>query len=183
METQSLSPDWPSRIYLMGFMGSGKSGLGAKLARRLQYEFRDLDALITEREGRAVTEIFAESGEAYFRKAETEVLHGTGTYERTLIALGGGTPCFGQNMDWISRNGWSIYLRIPVDTLLGRLRKRKDSRPLLASLNDDDMRAYIERTLEQRRPYYERADVILDAENLTPEQSEAALRGWLQNQP
>jgi len=182
MEPKSPSPDWPSRIYLMGFMGSGKSGLGAKLARRLQYEFRDLDALITEREGRAVTKIFAESGEVYFRKTETEVLHSTATFERTLIALGGGTPCFGQNLDWISRHGWSIYLRIPVDTLLGRLRKRKDSRPLLAALSDDEMRDYIERTLEQRRPFYERADVILDAENLTPEESAAALRAWLQDQ-
>jgi len=157
-------------------MGSGKSGLGAKLARRLNYEFRDLDALITEREGRPVTAIFAEQGEAYFRKVETEILHATEAFNHTLIALGGGTPCFGQNMDWISRNGWSIYLRITVATLLGRLRKSKDSRPLLAALTDDEMLDYIKRTLEQRRPFYERAHVVLDAENLTPEQTENALR-------
>lgn len=159
----------------MGFMGSGKSKLGAKLARRLNYEFRDLDTLITEREGRPVTAIFAEHGEAFFRKAEAEMLHATDAFHQTIIALGGGTPCFGQNMDWISRNGWTVYLRIPVATLLGRLRKRKDSRPLLSALNDDEMLEYIKRTLEQRRPFYERAHVILDAENLSPEETEEAL--------
>lgn len=179
MTDRANSPVLPQRIYLLGFMGSGKSVLGAKLAARLGYDFCDLDALITGREGRSVSIIFAEDGEAYFRKVETETLISTAERNQTLIALGGGTPCFGHNMEWISRNGLSVYLRVPVPTLLGRLKKKRAGRPLLESLDDNALRDYIERTLELRRPFYEQAAVVLDAEGMTPGEVEAALHRHL----
>ena len=174
-------PVWPPRIYLMGFMGSGKSALGAKLARRIDYQFLDLDALIVEREGQPVSGIFSTQGEAYFRKIETETLMETGSMKQTLIALGGGTPCYHHNMDWISGNGYSIYLNISVETLLGRLRRKRPGRPLLEALNDEELRDYIQDTLESRRPFYERADWVFEAEGKSPEETEAAFRQVLQN--
>lgn len=168
----------PDRLYLMGFMGSGKSALGAKLAHRLGYTFLDLDQAIAEQEGRSVPEIFSADGEAFFRKRETEVLHGTASLTRTLIALGGGTPCFNQNIDWINQHGLSIYLSIRTETLLGRLRRKKSGRPLLADLDDEGLRTFIEQTLNKREPYYRRAHFVLDAEGKTPEEAERIIREY-----
>jgi shikimate kinase len=166
----------PPRIYLLGFMGSGKSALGAKLARRLDYAFEDLDARIVERAGCSIRELFAARGEGYFRALEGEMLRETAAWNQTLVALGGGTPCFGDNMDWIVANGFSVYLRVPVAVLLGRLRKRQQERPLIAGLDPAQLEAFIRETLDKREPYYSRAHWCLDAAGMSPAEVETGLR-------
>ena len=145
------------------------------MARQLGYAFVDLDQLIEQREGQGIPGIFAERGEAYFRKVESEVLLSTESLSRTLISLGGGTPCFGSNMDWIAAHGLSVYLRISPQTLFGRLRRKRSGRPLLQALDDDALRQYIHDSLKLRRPFYERAAIVLDAEGMSPAAAVEAL--------
>jgi shikimate kinase len=166
---------WPSRIYLLGFMGSGKSALGRKLARYVGYGFVDLDDLIVANAGMDIPAIFDASGEAHFRTLEAETLRETVSLQRHIIALGGGTPCFGENMDWVNTNGHSVYLRLPVEVLFGRLRKKKAGRPLIASMEDDELRAFIEGKVSERSVYYTMARQILDVLGMNARQVAEAL--------
>ncbi len=164
-------------------MGSGKSALGAKLARRLDYRFEDLDLCITSRAGCSIRELFAARGEASFRVLEGDMLRETSAWDRTLVALGGGTPCFGDNMDWILAHGFGIYLNVPVGVLLGRLRKRQDERPLLAGMDADQLESFIRDTLIRREPYYTRAHWTVEAAGMNPGEVESGLRkAWAQHQ-
>ncbi len=156
---------WPSRIYLLGFMGSGKSALGRKLARYVGYGFVDLDDLIVAKAGMDIPSIFSASGEAHFRALEAETLRETAALEQHIIALGGGTPCFGDNMDWINANGHSVYLRLPVEVLFGRLRKKKAGRPLIAAMDDAELRQYVAGTVSERSFHYGQASHIMDVMN------------------
>lgn len=167
---------WPSRIYLLGFMGSGKSALGRKLARYVSYGFVDLDDLIVAKAGMEIPSIFSASGEAHFRSLEAETLRETASLERHIIALGGGTPCFGKNMEWVNSNGHSVYLRLPVDVLFGRLRKKKAGRPLIAQMEDEALRDYIQGKVLERSVHYEKASAIVDALGLNASQFAHALR-------
>jgi shikimate kinase len=167
---------WPERIYLLGFMGSGKSALGAKLARYAGYAFADLDVLIERAAGMDIPAIFAASGEDGFRALEADTLRSTAALPRHVIALGGGTPCFGDNMDWVRAHGHSVYLRLPVDVLFGRLRRKKAGRPLIAELDDPALRRFIALRLGEREPFYARAAQTLEVLGLDAKQVAAALR-------
>ncbi|MFT7588404.1 MAG: shikimate kinase [Limisphaerales bacterium] len=151
-----------TRIYLMGFMGCGKTTLGKKLARRAGLDFYDLDDLIEEKKGLSVPEVFAEYGESYFRDIEKETLEETESLGNVLIALGGGTPCFSSNMDWIKENGISIYLKLPEAMLYGRLKMLRKGRPLLEGMDDLALKEYIKEALSRRTPFYDRADYIIN---------------------
>lgn len=158
------------KIYLIGFMGSGKSYLARHLSRITGLPFSDLDELIVHRQQRSIAQIFKHYGEAFFRKEEAEVLHLTAAWDKCLIACGGGTPCQGDNMDWMLKNGLTIFIDPEVDLLLARLRRGQDRRPLLQGLDEQGMRQFIHRKMQERRPFYERADIIFQ----TGEGEEAA---------
>jgi shikimate kinase len=147
------------RIYLMGFMGAGKSSLGKKLAKELQFDFYDLDDLIIEQEKQTIAEIFKNKGEPYFRKLETQVLKGTIEFEKAVIALGGGTPCRQENINWIRQHGYSIYLQLSVNHLTSRLLPRKAKRPLIADLSDEEIRNFVVQKLSEREVFYAQADL------------------------
>lgn len=151
-------------IFLLGFMGSGKSSLGKKLARKLDVPFIDLDRKIEEEEGRSIPAIFANEGEAYFREKETALLRKISTGEKAVIALGGGTPCREENLQLIHEKGSSIYLKVPVERLIGRLRQKKEGRPLIAPLSDQDLGYFVRTKLEERIPFYEQADQVVEME-------------------
>jgi len=163
-KTQILTMIKDTRLYLIGFMASGKTTIGKKLAQKLGYTFLDLDALIVEKTGKTISEIFAESGEATFRKIESETLQATQTLANTLIATGGGTPCHNDNMAWIKENGTSLYLRLSIPRLVGRLRADKANRPMLAHLEDEALSQFIENLLSQRQDTYLQADLTVDNE-------------------
>lgn len=170
----------PTRIYLTGFMGSGKSTVGPLLAERSGYAFLDLDDAVAERAGRSVAAVFAESGEAAFRTFEAAALRTTGTLARTVVALGGGAVAADANLDWTLEHGTLVYLRLPADELARRLATAAADRPLLQDpgggpLAESALTERIATLLAGREPFYERAHVIVDAAGQTVEETVEAV--------
>ncbi|MCB0553376.1 MAG: shikimate kinase [Phaeodactylibacter sp.] len=148
------------RIFLIGFMGSGKSYVGRQLADILHWPFYDLDSLIEQQEQAAVRTIFEQKGEAHFRQIEREVLHTTAIYPKAIIACGGGTPCFFDNMGWMKAHGLAIYLRAPAEVLYCRLSKQQEQRPLLKGMDGPGLLAFIANKLAEREPFYQQANIV-----------------------
>ena len=142
------------RVFLCGYMGSGKTTLGKSLSKEMNLTFIDLDNFIESRQHKTVKEIFAEVGEAGFRDIERRSLIEVSEYEDVVISLGGGTPCFFDNMDIINAAGTSVYLKPTEEVLLKRLIKGKHKRPLLADKTDEEILGVIREQLAWREPYY-----------------------------
>ena len=154
-------------IFLIGFMGSGKTTVGKKLANRLQYAFIDLDQFIQEKEGRTVEELFDNEGEAFFRTLESKYLRSLPTGPSGLVvATGGGLPCHDKNMAYMNQNGLTLYLQLKPGQLYHRLKHAKYRRPLLKEKNDEEVMRYIKQKLEERTPYYDQAQLTYNASNL-----------------
>jgi shikimate kinase len=155
------------RIFLIGFMGSGKTHWGKQLAAQLHLPFFDLDEKIIADEGKTITEIFAESGEEYFRMKERQVLEEiVDEHASMVLSCGGGTPCFFNNIKFMKKKGTVVWLNTNVEVLVQRLLREKQQRPLLKHIADADLKTYIIRKLNERRMYYEQADAIVDNENI-----------------
>lgn len=155
------------RVYLTGFMGSGKSTVGPRVAETLGYAYLDLDYVIAKEAGRSIPELFAAEGEAAFRTAEREALHRTAQYDRLVVALGGGALVDAENLPWALAHGLVVYLRVGAGELVRRLYDDRD-RPLL--LNEDGqprdrdaLKAHVEALLAARDPFYRQAHVTVDA--------------------
>ncbi len=158
----------PTRIYLTGFMGCGKSTVGRRLAEALGYDFLDLDALIEAAAGCSIPALFEARGEAAFRVLEAAQLRATEAYERAVIALGGGALTFEENLVWALAHGTVVYLEASVDVLLHRLLDERAGRPMLYDAAGhphapETLRARIEDLLSRRTPFYQRAHFTLDA--------------------
>ena len=154
------------RIILIGFMGSGKTHWGKQVAHRLELPFFDLDEEVVRAETKSVAEIFAEKGEEYFRMTEKETMESlVADNESMVLSCGGGTPCFFNNIDFMKKYGIVVWLNTHVEVLLQRLLKEKLKRPLIKDIDDDELRTYIIRKLNERRMYYEQADVVIDKED------------------
>jgi shikimate kinase len=162
-------------LFLIGFMGSGKSRLGRKLARKLAVEFIDLDGWIEASSGQTIPQLFAGRGERYFRELEVQALKEIGSSGEKVIALGGGTPCQQGSMEWINSKGTSLFLNVKVDTIIGRLKQNRDSRPLLQQLSPEELPGCIRRLHTERLPYYRQAQIIVSKDNPTPADLLAAL--------
>jgi len=158
-----------TRIYLMGYMGSGKSTLGKKLSSALDYQFIDLDRYIEETTGNSIEEIFQKSGETIFRKIESEALTTVSKKEKVVIALGGGTPCHEENIKIIKNSGISVYLQIPPKGLLHRLSNAKAERPRIKGKEGDELLVFIDKDLKDREKYYLQSDIIIDGLNFNRE--------------
>ncbi|MFA9392658.1 MAG: shikimate kinase [Prolixibacteraceae bacterium] len=150
------------RIYLIGYMGSGKSTVGKGLAKALNLTFVDMDDHIEERNFKSIPKIFAEDGEAAFRKMEQKALHELSTFENIVIATGGGAPCFFDNIEVIKQTGKSIYLKGSPRIIAERLLQSKIDRPLIKGKTEDELVAFIDDTLHQREKWYKQADIVLD---------------------
>jgi shikimate kinase len=150
------------KIYLIGFMGSGKSYLGKRLSTELGFQFLDLDEVIEAAEKQTIATIFEEKGEDYFRNIESESLKNTKEIENVIISTGGGTPCFFDNMDWMNENGKTFFLNPSVDILFQRLESETTKRPILANQSDETLRLFISQKLENRLKYYEKAHLIIN---------------------
>jgi len=161
------------KLFLTGYMGSGKSYIGKILAKELSIPFIDLDDQIVKMQGKKISEIFREKGEIFFRKLETEVLNNTLKNENSMvIALGGGTPCYGNNLELIKKDNQSkiIYLKASVNFLTERLYAEKDSRPVISHLDQKgDLEDFIRKHLFERSYYYLQANQIINVEEKTPE--------------
>lgn len=151
-------------------MSSGKTHWGKSISRKLDVPFFDLDEQVEAAEGRTISEIFLNHGEEYFRRKEKEVLHIISeSHDTFLMACGGGTPCYYNNIDYMNRSGTTVWINSSMDTLHQRLLKDRDKRPLLKGLTDEQVRGYIIKKFSDRKIYYEQATVIIDEENITPE--------------
>ena len=155
-------------IFLIGYMGSGKSSVGKKLSEVLHYNFLDLDDYIQKKENKSITEIFKNKGEIYFRKIENKYLAEIESLKsNTIISLGGGTPCYGNNMEVIknSKNSKSIYLKTSIVNLANRLLIEKDNRPLISHIrNIEELKEFIGKHLFERSPYYNQSDLIINTD-------------------
>ncbi len=149
-------------IFLVGFMGCGKSSVGRRLAGMLDYDFCDMDKAIEELAGATIHGIFASEGEEGFRKREREVLEDIPMSGDVVIATGGGAPCFGDNLQLMKKLGVTVYLKLSPENLFARLCRGRARRPKIAHLNDKELMAYIEATLAERETFYAAADLVVD---------------------
>ncbi|WP_299101179.1 shikimate kinase [uncultured Winogradskyella sp.] len=156
-------------IILLGYMGSGKSTLGKELATVLNYKFLDLDDYIAEKENSSVSMVFKSKGEIYFRRKETEYLKEIiNLPENYVLSLGGGTPCYSENMKLINSNTnvVSFYLKLSIPLLSKRLFVAKEQRPLISHIDsEDDLLEFIGKHLFERSPFYHEAEHIINTDN------------------
>ncbi|HEY5591769.1 MAG TPA: shikimate kinase [Paludibacter sp.] len=143
------------RIFLIGYMGSGKTTIGKMLAARLQYSFVDMDAYIEKKQFKTVPQIFAEKGEKEFRLLEQNCLHEVCEFQDVIISTGGGAPCFFDNMEYMNSHGLTIYLKLTPAELAERLEdSHANKRPLLAERKGEELRQFIADGLAKREPFY-----------------------------
>lgn len=152
------------RIILIGYMGAGKTTIGKALAREMGLDFYDLDWYIEDRFHKKIPDIFAEKGEEEFRNIESRMLHEVAEFENIVIACGGGTPCFFDNMDYMNRQGDTFFLNATPNVLREHLGMGKSVRPLIQGKTPEQLTAYIEESLEKRMPYYLKAKQTINIE-------------------
>lgn len=153
------------KIFLIGFMGAGKTHWGRLLSEKLGIRFFDLDEQVTEHAGKSIPEIFATEGEEQFRLLEKEVLYIiTESHESFVMACGGGSPCYFNNIEYMNQAGTTVWINTPLDTLFDRLVKEKDKRPLIKELSVEQLRGFISKKFADRKIYYEQANVTVDEE-------------------
>jgi shikimate kinase len=163
-------------IFLIGFMGCGKTTLGFKLANRLGVEFMDLDQILEAQEGMTIAEYFSRFGEDAFRKHESEVLKQTKYPENAVVSTGGGLPCFFDNMQWMNAHGKTLYIKLSPKSLASRLENEKDKRPLLREKHGDALVDFITEKLAEREKFYSQATIVADGLSLTAEKVEGIVK-------
>lgn len=157
-----------SNIYLLGFMGVGKSTVGKLLAEKLNRQFFDIDDLIVESAGKPITKIFEENGDEHFRQLESDALKSVAEEKNAVISCGGGIVMKNENMQIISETGISVFLSAAIDTLIERIGD-STGRPLLNGIQDEEKFEKVKNSVALRLPKYLSADITLDTNDKTPE--------------
>ena len=150
------------KVFLIGFMGCGKTTFGRKLAKQLEWDFIDLDDYIESDQKASIQEIFSDKGEAYFRGLESNALEEASKWEKTVISTGGGTPCFNNNISFINNIGLSIYIKLSPEVLKSRLKGGKSKRPLIANLSDAELLSFIKNKLAERSVDYSKSEITFE---------------------
>ena len=151
------------KIFLLGFMGSGKTHCGQLLSRKRNIPFFDLDEQITSKEGKSIIEIFDEKGEDHFRLLEKDALRIiTESHDSFVMACGGGTPCYFNSIDYMNQSGTTVWINTPFETLHKRLLEQKEQRPLIRKLSDEQIMGFIIKKFADRKIYYEKAGIRID---------------------
>lgn len=177
MNTSNNSPEFipPSAggdegfgaIFLIGFMGSGKSYWGNIWHQQSGLPFFDLDAVIEAQEQKTIAQIFEQHGEAYFRAAETAAVKAFANKQNCIVACGGGTPCFNNNMQWMNNNGTTVYLKATPQQIYNRVITEQDKRPIIKNIPPHELLAFIDKKLAEREMFYTQAKHILLVTNVT----------------
>lgn len=157
------------KIFLVGFMGCGKSTKAKQLANLLACPVIDIDAVIVEQQQMSIADYFAANGEAAFRQLENEMLKSFEYPDTCVVATGGGLPCYFDNMEWMNQNGITVYLEMTPPQLVSRLHNR-DKRPLLKGMDDEQLLAFIIGKLEERNVFYHQSKLIINAFDLDPKE-------------
>jgi len=160
------------RIYLLGFMGSGKSHWGKLWAKTHQVDFLDLDKEIENACGLSIPDIFEKKGEGFFREMEAEMLRATTARQNCIVSCGGGAPCFSGNMEWMNANGHTVFLEAAPVYLFENIKKEAGTRPLINHMNEAELLFFIEQKLKERMPFYSQAKTIVSAKDLTEQSFE-----------
>jgi shikimate kinase len=164
------------KIFLIGFMGCGKTHYGRELSQKLSIPFFDLDEKIVEHSGKPIPQIFAEQGEEQFRLLEKEVLYMlTESHETFVMSTGGGTPCFYNNIDYLKKSGIVVWFNCSIDCLHQRLINEKEKRPLISTVSDEQLKAYIIKKSSTRKIFYQQADVIINEDDISLEKLVASI--------
>jgi shikimate kinase len=169
-QTQRMHPANTSKIFLIGFMGSGKTHWARLLSASHQLSYADLDDVIEKEYKRKIADIFAEKGEGYFREIEAKAIRSFANEQNCIIACGGGTPCYQENMQWMNENGITVYLKDSPAVLVKRLIKEKAKRPILMNVTDDELENFIAGKLKEREAFYNQAKIIVNEETTTTQQ-------------
>ncbi len=165
------------RVYLVGYMGCGKSTIGRELASRLGLTLIDLDHYLEHKYFKTIPQIFSEEGEESFRKKEQAVLHEVSTFDNVIVATGGGAPCFFDNMEVMNSTGFCIFLDVDTEELVERLTHAKIERPIIKGKSHEELAGFIDGMMEKRRPFYEKAKYILKGKKISPEQVVKIING------
>ena len=153
------------RIYLVGYMGAGKSTTAKRLAKRLGLESYDTDRLFEEKYHITASDFFQKYDEDLYRRLETQILHDTVNFDHAVIATGGGTACFNGNMEWMNLHGFTIFLKISPQTAINRLSQSKVRRPLVFGKTTEELTAFIQKNYAERMPFYEQAQLVFKGED------------------
>ena len=154
------------KIFLIGMMGSGKSYWAKKIAKWNKCVGYDLDDLIEMNEEKSIPEIFSEDGEDTFRKTEAKILRWFKEKKKFVIATGGGTPCFHDNMHWMKKEGVVIWLDESIEVLVSRLTAEKAQRPLIANLDENEIAKFVQEKLIERNPFYQQANYRITSDDI-----------------
>ncbi|MBI5857026.1 MAG: shikimate kinase [Sphingobacteriales bacterium] len=151
------------KIFLIGFMGSGKTHWGRLLSEKLGIPFFDLDEQIVAHEGKSIVELFEEKGEEHFRLLEKDLLHIIAeSHDSFVMACGGGAPCYYNNIDYMNQSGTTVWINTPFEILIERLIKEKETRPLIRELSNEQLEMFIHKKIAGRRIYYEQANLVVE---------------------
>ena len=153
-------------IFLIGYMGCGKSTMGRAVSALTGVPFIDLDNYIEQRFHLTVKEIFAQRGEDGFRDVERRMLQEVADFEDVIVACGGGTPCFFDNMEYMNTHGTTVFLNTPIDRLHSRLMRGRHKRPLIADKDDEELMTFIKEALAKRMEHYSKAQITFSSERL-----------------
>ncbi len=150
------------KVYLMGFMGAGKTYWGEKLSHSLQLKLFDLDREIVKREKANIPAIFEQYGESHFRSLEHKYLKILSEEDDVVIACGGGTPCFSDNMSLMNQKGLTVWLNVPIEVMVSRLKNNKCKRPLIAGKDEEQLYTFVQNKLKERTRFYKQAHLIVN---------------------
>lgn len=153
-------------LFIIGYMASGKTTFGRALARKTGLRHIDLDFYIEQRFHSTVREIFANKGESEFRRIESAMLREVGEISDVVISCGGGTPCFGDNMDYMKSRGLTVCLQASDDVIADRIIKAGNKRPLMAGKSKDEILMTLRQHMQVRKPFYDKASVIISGDRL-----------------
>ncbi|HTN69324.1 MAG TPA: shikimate kinase [Dysgonamonadaceae bacterium] len=178
-----------TRVFLIGYMGVGKTTIGKRLSVELGIEFIDLDIYIENRYRKSIEQLFNKKGEDGFRKIEREMLREVASFQNVLIATGGGTPCFFDNMDVMNKQGTTVYIKASIEQLVARLLASKNIRPLIENKSPAELKDFVTQHLALREGYYSKAQIIYENRYLvsfahvskTVEEIKALLQTHLKN--
>ena len=157
------------RIFLIGYMGSGKTTIGKSLSKAMGLQFVDVDLFIENRHRKTVGQLFAEKGETTFREIERRSLEEIAGFEDIIISTGGGAPCFFDNMELMNSLGTTVYLKVSETELANRLILVKQNRPLIKDKNREELKIFISESLQKRESFYNQAKLVFDTEQLLDE--------------
>jgi len=152
------------KIFLIGFMGSGKTTIGRRIVERIGFDFVDTDSFIEMQQGLTVSEVFARFGELAFREMERSILQEIQKLEYAVVSTGGGMPCYGDNMDVMLASGKVVYLKTSPQALTRRLLRSHTERPLIKGKTEKELEQYIIEKLSEREPFYNRAHIVVQTE-------------------